>query len=70
MQLIINGESRDSAAATLDALWRAEMAEPEGTEPLGVAAAVNGVVVRHAAWMSTELRDGDRVEIVRVVRGG
>lgn len=70
MQLIINGDLRDSAAANLDALWRAEMAAPEGAEPFGVAAAVNGVVVRHAAWADTELRDGDRVEIVRVVRGG
>jgi sulfur carrier protein len=36
----------------------------------GVAAAVNGEVVRRAAWESTRLAAGDEVEIVTAVQGG
>jgi sulfur carrier protein len=36
----------------------------------GVAAAVNGEVVRRAAWASTPLADGDQIEVVTAVQGG
>jgi len=36
----------------------------------GVAAAVNGDVVRRAAWATTQLADGDQVEVVTAVQGG
>jgi sulfur carrier protein len=36
----------------------------------GVAAALNGDVVRRAAWESTQLTAGDEVEIVTAVQGG
>jgi sulfur carrier protein len=36
----------------------------------GVAAAVNGEVVRRAAWESTSLAMGDQVEVVTAVQGG
>jgi sulfur carrier protein len=36
----------------------------------GVAAAVNGEVVRRAAWESTRLAAGDQVEVVTAVQGG
>jgi sulfur carrier protein len=36
----------------------------------GVAAAVNGEVVPRGQWAVTELREGDRVEIVTAVQGG
>ena len=36
----------------------------------GVAAAVNGEVVRRAAWATTQLADGDQVEVVTAVQGG
>jgi sulfur carrier protein len=36
----------------------------------GVAAAVNGDVVRRAAWESTALAPGDQVEVVTAVQGG
>ena len=35
-----------------------------------VAVAVNGEVLPRDAWASTEIRDGDAVEIVRAVGGG
>jgi sulfur carrier protein len=36
----------------------------------GVAAAVNGAVVRRAAWTETALSDGDEVDVVTAVQGG
>jgi sulfur carrier protein len=36
----------------------------------GVAAAVNGDVVRRVAWETTPLSDGDEVEVVTAVQGG
>ena len=39
-------------------------------KPTGVAAALNGEVVRRAAWPQTPLADGDEVEVVTAVQGG
>lgn len=36
----------------------------------GVAAAVNGEVVARAAWDSTVLTSGDRVEVLTATQGG
>ena len=36
----------------------------------GVAAALNGDVIRRAAWASTRLAAGDEVEVVTAVQGG
>ncbi|MEK9693663.1 MAG: sulfur carrier protein ThiS, partial [Rhodospirillaceae bacterium] len=36
----------------------------------GLAVAVNGAVVPRSAWKQTLLNHGDKVEIVRIVRGG
>ncbi len=36
----------------------------------GVAAALNGDVIRRAAWESTRLAAGDQVEVVTAVQGG
>jgi sulfur carrier protein len=36
----------------------------------GVAAAVNGEVVRRASWPSTVLAPGDQVEVLTAVQGG
>ena len=35
-----------------------------------MAAAVNGDVVRRAAWDTTQLADGDEVEVMTAVQGG
>jgi sulfur carrier protein len=40
------------------------------TAPSGVAAAVNGAVVRRAVWDATALADGDEVEVLTAVQGG
>jgi len=70
MRLNVNGEARDSAAATLADLWRAETAELELATPKGFAIALNGAVVPRAAWAATALSDGDRIEIIRAMQGG
>ena len=70
MNLLVNGEARESAAPDLDALFREE-AEATGIEgPQGIAIALNGAVVRRRDWGATPLAEGDRVEIVRAMQGG
>ena len=36
----------------------------------GIAAAVNGELVRRAAWPATRLAAGDEVEVLTAVQGG
>ena len=36
----------------------------------GIAVALNGSVVPRSAWGETALRPGDKIEIVRAMRGG
>lgn len=36
----------------------------------GVAAALNGRVVPRTGWSATELKDGDRLEVVTAFQGG
>jgi sulfur carrier protein len=42
----------------------------EDAERHGVAAAVDGEVVRRPEWERTALRDGQTVEVVQAVQGG
>ena len=36
----------------------------------GIAVAVNGEVVRRGDWLTHQLRDGDRVEVLSAAQGG
>jgi len=45
------------------------VAEMVGRER-GIAVAVNEEVVARSAWERTELRTGDRVEVLRAAQGG
>jgi sulfur carrier protein len=66
MLIVINGQTHQ-AAGTLS------LAQAVGlltTAHSGVAAAVNGEVVRRSAWDSTRLADGDQVEVLTAVQGG
>jgi sulfur carrier protein len=40
------------------------------TSATGLAAAVNGELVRKADWAATALADGDRVEVLTAAQGG
>jgi sulfur carrier protein len=63
----INGERRDfGERVTIEAAVRAAGA-PDGR---GVAVALDGEVVPRGEWASTEVRDGQEVEVLRAVQGG
>ena len=65
MRLVVNGELREVAAATLaDALQSLDFAEAK------VATALNGEFVPAQAREATTLKDGDRIEIVAPRQGG
>ena len=66
MQVIINGQPHRAAAK----MSLAQAVALLTSAPTGVAAALNGDVVRRAAWDSTSLTDGDEVEVLTAVQGG
>lgn len=65
--LTINGENRESNAATVAALLEEENVPLEAK---GVAVALNGALVRRTEWQETALSAGDMVEIVKPFSGG
>ena len=66
MKLQVNGEERDlPAALTLSALL-----EQLGMRADRVAVELNREIVARERWPATELREGDRLEIVHFVGGG
>jgi len=66
MHVTINGERRQLAGSV--SLTQAVALLT--TASTGVAAALNGDVVRRTAWDSTQLCDGDEVEVLTAVQGG
>jgi sulfur carrier protein len=63
----INGERRElGEAATVEVAVRAAGA-PDGR---GVAVALDGEVVPRGEWSTTEVRDGQEVEVLHAVQGG
>jgi sulfur carrier protein len=68
MKVILNGEPRElPGGCTVDAAVEVTGAPPEGR---GVAVAVDGEVVPRGEWTSTELREGQKVEVLQAVQGG
>ena len=65
MQVTVNGERRDIAAQTVDALL-SEL-DYEGTH---VAIAVNFDVLPKSCWADTTLKSGDEIEIITPRQGG
>jgi len=66
MQLIINGECK----TTPELANVAELAAWLDLPSFGSAVELNGAVVRKAEHSAALLRDGDRLEVVRLVGGG
>ena len=65
MTLIVNGEKREVAAATLaEALQALDYGEAK------VATALNGDFVPARARTATPVKDGDRIEILSPRQGG
>jgi sulfur carrier protein len=65
MNLHLNGKERGVVATNVEALV-AELGLP-------LAAALvehNGTALLRSEWLKTQLQDGDRLEIIRMVAGG
>ena len=62
----------NGAATTLTAGTVARLLEQleYGSDPRGIAVAVNGQVVPRSAWDERKLQAGDEIEIVGAVQGG
>jgi sulfur carrier protein len=66
ISIVLNGEPSElPAGATVETAVR----ELGATEH-GVAVAVDGEVVPRGEWASTEVREGQQVEVLRAVQGG
>lgn len=66
MTLSLNGEQADTRGAKTVA----ELAEAYGLHPNAILIEHNGVALHQREWTSCKLREGDRLEFVRVVAGG
>jgi len=64
--LTINGEEKSFAGG----LSLAELIRQLGMKPDRIAVELNREIVSRAAWPTTKLNDGDRLEIVHFVGGG
>lgn len=68
VQLWVNGEDRVLVLSSCSV--SALLAELGITQTRGVAVAVDDHVVPKSVWTSTELKSGQRVEIIRATQGG
>jgi sulfur carrier protein len=66
MKLVINGEEREFTAP----LTLAALVEQLGMKAERVAVERNREIAPRAEWATTELDEGDRLEIVHFVGGG
>ena len=66
MKVIVNGTPHDLDDGASVAIAVAYLT----TATTGIAAAVNGEVVRRSSWAQTPLQDGDLVEVITAVQGG
>ena len=66
VELTVNGEARTLGPGATVASLLAEL----GTEPRGVAVAVDGEVVTRRTWSERPLAHGERVEILSIAQGG
>jgi sulfur carrier protein len=66
MRVILNGDWCElDECATVDAAVAVT-----GAPDRGVAVAVDGEVVPRGQWTSTQLREGQKVEVLQAVQGG
>jgi sulfur carrier protein len=66
MEIVINGAAHQVA----DGMSLERAVSLVSDAATGVAAAVNGDLVRRASWPSTHLAAGDEVEVLTAVQGG
>jgi sulfur carrier protein len=65
VKILLNGEEREVGAGTLSALI-----DEIGLDSRKVAVERNLEIVPRSAYLATDLKDGDRLEIVHFVGGG
>ncbi|MDR2503532.1 MAG: sulfur carrier protein ThiS [Deltaproteobacteria bacterium] len=66
INLMVNGEKRRCAAGLTLRAYLEEM----GFVPVGVAAELNGIVLKAADFGAHVLKDGDELEVIRFMGGG
>ena len=66
MDIVINGAPRQ----VTDDMSLERAVSLVSAAASGIAAAVNGEVVRRASWPSTRLTAGDEIEVLTAVQGG
>ena len=66
MRLVLNGQAREAPELVTVADLAAWLALPT----FGSAIELNGEVIRRADHAATPLKEGDRLEVVRLVGGG
>ncbi|MGF1548564.1 MAG: sulfur carrier protein ThiS [Thiotrichales bacterium] len=66
MQILLNGEAHDLP----DRITALALLEQQGLADRRVAVEINLEIIPRSAYAQTELRHGDRVEIVRAIGGG
>lgn len=64
--LTINGKHRELAGE----MTLIEFLQEQGVDPATVAAEHNGEIVKRGRFDTVRLRDGDRLEVVRMIGGG
>ena len=62
----LNGEARDVEAGSS----LVDLLEELGRHPRTVAIEYNGEILKRELFAETELREGDRLEVVHFVQGG
>lgn len=65
MDLIVNGRNLSVAAGTL-----ADLVRHVCQNPAHVITEVNGEIIKAPLWKDTDLKAGDRIELVTFVGGG
>jgi thiamine biosynthesis protein ThiS len=70
MNLQINGEDRTFAAQANNPLTLAALVDSLAMKPDRVAVELNRNIVPRDRWPETQLKEGDRLEIVHFVGGG
>lgn len=64
--LQVNGETKTCSAKTP----LPQFLEQQGMNPRLVAVEYNGEILHRQFWQETEMKEGDRLEIVTIVGGG
>lgn len=65
MMLIVNGQDRVVRATRVE-----ELVAELGLPLAAALVELNGIALLRSEWAAAELRNGDRVEIIRLVAGG